>query len=112
MGSDPPLPSGKFPHNLFFLLKASLRPNGLALDSENKNNYWCDAKLDRIEKAGIDGSNRQVVTDDKLPHPFGFSLLGDYLYWTDWQDRNIQRADKVDGGGRLIMVSHLDDLVS
>ena len=56
-----------------------LRPNGLALDSENKNIYWCDAKLDRIEKAGIDGSNRQVVTDDKLPHPFGFSHLDDLV---------------------------------
>ena len=99
------------PFKFVIFISALLRPNGLALDSENKNIYWCDAKLDRIEKAGIDGSNRQVVTDNNLPHPFGFSLLGDFLYWTDWQDRNIQRADKADGGGRLVMVSHLDDLV-
>ena len=61
--------------------------------------------------AHIDGTNRQIVTDKNLPHPFGFSLLGDNLYWTDWQDRNIQRADKADGGNRLVMASHLDDLV-
>ena len=53
-----------------------------------------------------------MVTDKNLPHPFGFSLLGDNLYWTDWQDRSIQRANKTDGGDRLVMVSHLDDLVS
>ena len=87
------------------------RPNGLALDSENSNIYWCDAKLDKIEMAGIDGSNRRIVNDKNLPHPFGFSLLGDYLYWTDWQDRNIQRADKADGSNRVVMASHLDDLV-
>ena len=88
------------------------RPNGLALDSEQKNIYWCDAKLDRIEMAGIDGKNRRVVADKNLPHPFGFSLLADHLYWTDWQDRSIQRADKTDGGNRLVMANHLDDLVS
>jgi len=86
-------------------------PNGLALDSENSNIYWCDAKLDKIEMAGIDGSNRRIVNDKNLPHPFGFSLLGDYLYWTDWQDRNIQRADKADGSNRVVMASHLDDLM-
>ena len=88
------------------------RPNGLALDSDNKKLYWCDAKLDRVEMASIDGSDRRVVADKDLPHPFGFSLLGENLYWTDWQDRNIKRADKQDGGNRLVMVSHLDDLVS
>ena len=88
------------------------RPNGLALDSDNKKLYWCDAKLDRVEMASIDGSDRKVVADKNLPHPFGFSLLGENLYWTDWQDRNIKRADKQDGGNRLVMVSHLDDLVS
>ena len=62
--------------------------------------------------AALDGSERKVVTDKNLPHPFGFSLLGDNLYWTDWQDRSIQRANKTDGGDRLVMVSHLDDLVS
>ena len=95
-----------FTHCIFF------RPNGLALDSKNKKLYWCDAKLDRIEMASVDGSERRVVTDRNLPHPFGFSLLGEHLYWTDWQDRNIQRADKTGGANRLVMVSHLDDLVS
>ena len=62
--------------------------------------------------ASLDGTNRKVVTDKNLTHPFGFSLLGDNLYWTDWQDRSIQRANKSDVGDRLVMVSHLDDLVS
>ena len=101
-----------FTLNLNTIFNLLLRPNGLALDSDNKKIYWCDAKLDRIEMASIDGSDRTVVSDKNLPHPFGFSLLGEHLYWTDWQDRNIKRVDKRDGGSRLAMVSHRDELVS
>ena len=36
----------------------------------------------------------RVVLDDVLPHPFGLTLLGDYLYWTDWHEHVVQRADK------------------
>ena len=57
--------------------------------------YWCDAKTDRIEVCDYDGGNRRVVLDDVLPHPFGLTLLGDYLYWTDWHEHVVQRADKV-----------------
>lgn len=86
-------------------------PNGIALDTEGQKLYWCDAKMDRIEMSSVDGSGRVVVSDKNLPHPFGFSLLGEFIYWTDWQDRNIQRAEKEDGSHRVVMVSHLDDLM-
>ena len=86
-------------------------PNGIALDTDRQKLYWCDAKMDRIEMANVDGSDRVVVSDQDLPHPFGFSLLGEFIYWTDWQDRNIQRAQKEGGSNRVVMVSHLDDLV-
>jgi len=86
-------------------------PNGIAFDTDRQKLYWCDAKMDRIEMASVDGSERVVVSDKDLPHPFGFSLLGDFIYWTDWQDRNIQRAEKEGGSNRVIMVSHLDDLM-
>ena len=36
-------------------------------------------------------------------HPYcmdGFSILGEFIYWTDWQDRNIQRGEKEDGSSR------------
>ena len=42
-----------------------------------------------------DGGNRRVVLSDMMPHPFGLTLLGDYLYWTDWHEHVVQRADKV-----------------
>lgn len=62
-------------------------PNGIALDIDAQTLYWCDAKEDRIESVKMDGTERRVILMDKLPHPFGLSLMGDYLYWTDWQLR-------------------------
>jgi len=58
----------------------------------------------------VDGSNRQTLLEDKLPHIFGFTLLGDYIYWTDWQRRSIERVHKVTAM-REIIIDQLPDLM-
>lgn len=35
-------------------------PNGLVLEHSTQKLYWCDARLDKIERAEYDGSNRVV----------------------------------------------------
>nr|CAI5860807.1 unnamed protein product [Callosobruchus analis] len=72
-------------------------PNGITLDLDAMKIYWCDAKLDKIEYANMDGTERRELINDNVPHVFGFSLMGDYLYWTDWQRRAIDRAHKQTG---------------
>lgn len=115
-------------------------PNGLAVDYAEKKLYWGDAKTDRIEMSDLDGSNRKVLLSDALPHIFGFSLLGlqislvvratavlegfrplrsnfsdlvagDYIYWTDWQGRKIEKVNKFKGREREIIIDHLPDLM-
>ncbi|CAN8003970.1 unnamed protein product, partial [Ixodes pacificus] len=66
-------------------------PNGLAIDTRAGKLYWADARMDRIETASVDGTGRKVLVSDQLPHVFGFTLLGEYMYWTDWQGRSIER---------------------
>ncbi|XP_069679259.1 low-density lipoprotein receptor-related protein 6 [Periplaneta americana] len=86
-------------------------PNGIALDLDNNKIYWCDAKTDKIEVANMaDGEDRREVIGDNLPHLFGLSLLGDYLYWTDWQRRSIDRV-KVSGDGREVIVDQIPNLM-
>ena len=58
----------------------------------------------------VDGSNRHILLEDKLPHIFGFTLLGDYIYWTDWQRRSIERVHKVTAV-REIIIDQLPDLM-
>ncbi|XP_055856668.1 low-density lipoprotein receptor-related protein 6 [Episyrphus balteatus] len=86
-------------------------PNGIALDIEAKTIYWCDGKTDKIEVASMDGSDRRVVISENLKHLFGLSLLDDYLYWTDWQRRSIDRAHKITGNNRITVVDQFPDLM-
>ncbi|XP_042302506.1 low-density lipoprotein receptor-related protein 5 isoform X1 [Sceloporus undulatus] len=85
-------------------------PNGLALDLEESKLYWGDAKIDKIEVVNLDGTMRKTLIEDKLPHIFGFTLLGDYIYWTDWQRRSIERVHKI-RASRDIIIDQLPDLM-
>ena len=35
-------------------------PNGLTIDFKARKLYWCDARLDKVERCDLDGSNRKV----------------------------------------------------
>ena len=86
-------------------------PNGLTIDYLSRKIYWADAKLDKIEVMNLDGSNRRVVLNDKVPHIFGFTVLGNRLYWTDWQRRAIESVNKRTGKDRKNIISSLPDLM-
>lgn len=58
----------------------------------------------------MDGTMRKTLIEDKLPHIFGFTLLGDYIYWTDWQRRSIERVHKI-RASRDIIIDQLPDLM-
>lgn len=58
----------------------------------------------------IDGTKRKTLLEDKLPHIFGFTLLGDFIYWTDWQRRSIERVHKVKAS-RDVIIDQLPDLM-
>ena len=45
---------------------------------------------------------------DDLPHPFGLTQYSDYIYWTDWNLRSIERADKRSGLNRTVVQHHLE----
>ncbi|XP_019510261.1 PREDICTED: LOW QUALITY PROTEIN: low-density lipoprotein receptor-related protein 5-like [Hipposideros armiger] len=85
-------------------------PNGLALDVQEGKLYWGDAKTDKIEVINVDGTKRRTLLEDKLPHIFGFTLLGDFIYWTDWQRRSIERVHKVKAS-RDVIIDQLPDLM-
>ncbi|XP_049541327.1 low-density lipoprotein receptor-related protein 4 [Anopheles darlingi] len=68
-------------------------PTGLAIDFDTKKLYWADAVQDRIELCDFDGRRRtQVVAH--ATHPFGFTLTGTHLFWTDWYNKSVLRAPK------------------
>lgn len=86
-------------------------PNGIALDIEKKKLYWSDASYDKIEVCNMDGTDRKQIINDNLPHIFGLTILSDYLYWTDWQSRSIDRAHKLTGLNRTTIVNQASDVM-
>ena len=76
-------------------------PNGVALDYKRRLLYWVDAGTDKIEYYNLVDKKRYKLTVGS-PHAFGISVLGDMLYWTDWQQRalfqwniNTKKQEKV-----------------
>lgn len=86
-------------------------PNGLAIDYKEHKIYWADAKLDKIEVMSYDGKHRRTILNHRLPHVFGFTLLGNYVYWTDWQTRTISMVNKRTGKDRKKIIDQLPDLM-
>jgi len=43
--------------------------------------------------------------------PSCFVLSGDYLYWTDWIEREVGRVDKHNGTRRTVILEQLPDLM-
>ncbi|XP_067677199.1 low-density lipoprotein receptor-related protein 4-like [Haliotis asinina] len=75
-------------------------PNGITLDYDTERLYWTDAGLEMLSSSDIDGSNRRILLHNigvPREHLFSVSLYGDWVYWTDWINRALKRANKHTG---------------
>ncbi|TNM89007.1 hypothetical protein fugu_005261 [Takifugu bimaculatus] len=79
-------------------------PNGLTLDFVNDRIYWADAREDYIAFRQP-GWNQQTLQD--IPHIFAMSLFEEYIYWTDWETKSINRAHKTLGTNKTVLISTL-----
>ena len=86
-------------------------PNGLTIDHFSRKIYWADAKLDKIEVINLDGSSRRVVLNYRSSHIFGLTVLGDHLYWTDWQKRAIESVNVRTRNNRQTIIETMSDLM-
>ncbi|XP_065196274.1 low-density lipoprotein receptor-related protein 4-like [Sycon ciliatum] len=90
-------------------------PNGLALDlygGPDKRLYWVDGGQKTIESIRLDGSGRMTILESEhtLPHPFGITVYGGNIYWTDWQTESLQRSD-LNGHNRETLFDNLPSLM-
>ncbi|XP_069176041.1 low-density lipoprotein receptor-related protein 4 isoform X2 [Procambarus clarkii] len=85
-------------------------PNGITIDYKMRRIFWNDAKFDTIGSSDLNGENR-VVLLQQVSHPFGLTLLGSHIYWTDWETMTIERADKTTGKNRKIIRSGIEGIM-
>uniref|UniRef100_A0A7E4V9X2 EGF-like domain-containing protein n=1 Tax=Panagrellus redivivus TaxID=6233 RepID=A0A7E4V9X2_PANRE len=87
-------------------------PNAIAIDFASRKLYWTDARLDKIERCDLDGSDRETVLEntnkstnalDYPAHPFSLAVYGDHLYYSDWLHRAVLMVDKYEGSDTIII---------
>lgn len=48
-----------------------------------------------------------TVLSQDIPHIFALTLFEDYVYWTDWETKSINRAHKTTGTNKTLLISTL-----
>ncbi|XP_019869028.2 low-density lipoprotein receptor-related protein 4 isoform X2 [Aethina tumida] len=83
-------------------------PIGLVVDYLAKRLYWIDAKMnaEKIETSDLHGENRVLL--NVQGSPFSLTQFGDHIYWTDWKEKSVNKADKTTGKDAVIVRPHLD----
>ncbi|KAG8233630.1 hypothetical protein J437_LFUL001041, partial [Ladona fulva] len=75
-------------------------PNALTIAYETGELFWADAREDYIAVSDLDGKNRRIVLSRAkdstlmLNHIFALTIFEDYLYWTDWETKSVERCHK------------------
>ena len=91
------------------ILKEKLdKPSGIAVDPRDGQKwiYWTDwGEKPRIEKSGLDGSNRALVvpTNIKMPVDLTIDYTENRLYWTDAELHFISSCDLDGKNSRQIL---------
>lgn len=47
------------------------------------------------------------MLNQDIPHIFALTLFEDYVYWTDWETKSINRAHKTTGTNKTLLISTL-----
>lgn len=80
-------------------------PNGLSIDFQTDRLYWCDALLDHIQHANLDGTDVQTINSPRIKHPFSLVIHGDWLFVTDWRLDAILKMHKITGADEKIITT-------
>lgn len=41
--------------------------------------------------------------EETVAHPFSITIFGDMMYWTDWNHKSIERANRFTGADHVIL---------
>ena len=77
-------------------------------DSGIEGRYWIALRTGTIQRADLDGQNREVLFDPIVRRPYGIALDVDKMYWSDSIAGSIQRAN-LDGSDLEVLVTGLDE---
>lgn len=73
-----------------------VRPQALAVDYVNKQLYWADSYLDKIERINYDMSGRliNVVKSTLVEKVVSLDIFQDFLYITSYHNNSLSKLSK------------------
>ena len=90
---------------MYYLLVSSLLPflyDVLSIGTF----YYCPFStswLLSVRFANLDGTNRHIVLHATVPHPFAIAVFEEWMYWTDWNHKTIEKANRFTGEHRVVL---------
>lgn len=80
-----------------------LGPNAVIVDRTVNRIFWCDNKLNRIESARFDGSDRLIVPVE-VSNPYSLDVFENMVYWSDPDGHEVHSSDKFTGKNHTILL--------
>ncbi|XP_052607990.1 low-density lipoprotein receptor-related protein 1-like isoform X4 [Peromyscus californicus insignis] len=80
------------------------RPTSIALDQLSWKIFWSDEKFHCIGSANLDGSGLSMMQLTEIKNPFSVAVFEDEIFWSDLKTRTIQRAEKMTGKDRAVLI--------
>ncbi|RCN53216.1 Low-density lipoprotein receptor domain class A [Ancylostoma caninum] len=78
-------------------------PNALTIDYYSGRLFWGDAHLNEIGFMDLDGGGRRHIPAQRTSHVSSMVVFDDYLYWSDWNLREVVRCDKWTGKNETVI---------
>lgn len=75
-------------------------PNALTIAYDTQELFWADAREDYIAVSDLNGKNIRIIAshglnpDIRLHHVFAITVWEDFVYWTDWETKSVERCHK------------------
>lgn len=78
-------------------------PSSLTIDHNGRKLYWCDSRMETIERIDLDGKNREIVIQRSTSgnfYPFSMAYHNDFIFFTDIMSGNIMKVSLQDAAKR------------
>ncbi|KAI7801842.1 putative pro-epidermal growth factor, partial [Triplophysa rosa] len=68
-------------------------PSGLSVDHGSQRLFWCDLSSGLIESANLNGSDRHLLSENQVGHPFALAVFENMIWVSDQEDHLLYRLD-------------------
>ncbi|XP_003704485.2 low-density lipoprotein receptor-related protein 6 [Megachile rotundata] len=86
------------------------KANGLTIDHSTRKLYWVDLSTPAIDSFDLHTRKRNAVITQNIMYPFTITQYQDYIYWTDWNTGDIEKANKTTGMNRVKIHNKLESV--